>query len=197
MTLPLRIWITTPSRTASTFLEQNLKDNLLCTELYRTHDNQLAPANPEQWHCIINTRRDPHAATVSMLIFKRQADRLGPYTATVAEYLKGRHSHYNYALALRRLPWCTVRHWHMEHIVAPDHPWLARIDPTWPRRSTQWRTVPRLNAGPDHREWLHNLAELADIGASVAREGHYRGYQIVKDPRDSRYSDQRRPEILW
>ena len=196
MTLPLRIWITTPSRTASRFLARNLRDNLVCTELYCTHDPEEAPRDPPQWHCIINTRLDPHVATVSMLIHRRRREQRGPGTAAVEEYLHGLHTHYNYALAVRPLPWRTVRHWHMEHIVAPAYPWPDRIDPEWPRRSYQWQCQPRINAGPDHREWIHNLDQLEEIGGIVAQLGHYRGHQIVKDPQDPRYSDQHRPDPL-
>ena len=197
MTPPLRIWITTPSRTASTFLKMNLEANLVCEEMHHTHDNHAAPADPRQWHCIINTRLDAHAGAVSTLIWRRRRDGLGPGHATVEEYLGCLSSHYNYALTMRPLPWRTVRHWHMEHITAASWPWRSRIDPEWPCRHRGWRAVPQANAGPNHGEWIHNLAQLAEIGACVAREGHYQGYQIVKDPQDPRYSDQRRPGIRW
>ena len=197
MTPPLRIWITTPSRTASTFLRLNLRDNLVCEEMHHTHDNHAAPEDPTQWHCIINTRLDAHAAAVSTLIFRRQHAGLGPWQATVEEYLGCLHTHYNYALTMRPLPWRTVRHWHMEHITAPSWSWRSRIDPSWPCQHPGWRTVPRAEAGTVHHAWIHNLAQLAEIGAHVAREGHYQGYQIVKDPADPRYSDQRRPGIRW
>jgi hypothetical protein len=191
----LQIWITTPSRTASTYLQETLEKNYKIKKIYRTHIADECPVDPEKWSRIINIRKDAHAATMSMLIYSMEQ----PGIISEESYLCGLHTQYNYIRDLPSYAWNSSHTIYMEDFIKNPETLKTILPDQWPSLNTEWRTPikDRFLSKRNYKEWCINWIKLLEISQLVAKEGHYRGYQIVKDPADPRFSNDRRPNVCW
>jgi len=191
----LKLWITTPSRTASTYLQEIIEQNYHIGEIYKTHIAHECPPDPENWNRIINVRHDKHAATMSMLIYHMEK----PSKISLDEYLKALHAHYNYIIELPECPWNSSHIIYMEDFVKNPSDLENKFPHEWPKLHMQWQITNHENflSTRKLKDWCSNWSELFEIGQMVAKDGHYKGYQIVKDTKDPRFSNKRRPNIFW
>ncbi len=191
----LKLWITTPSRTASTYLQQTIEQNYHIEKIYRTHIAQECPLDPENWNRIINVRHDKHAATMSMLVYHMKE----PSNISTDEYLKGLHAQYNYIIELPTYPWNSSHVIYMEDFIKNPSGLENKLPSKWPKLNEVWQITnhEKFLSKRKIKDWCFNWSELFEIGQIVEKEGHYKGYQIVKDPEDPRFSTKRRPNIFW
>lgn len=178
-------------RTASTYVDELIRANY-AVDLTRVHDPKHLPSN-SQISTRIQIDRLPHwKGAMSQLIFLMDK----PDKIELEQWLQALSYRYNWHLDLS-----PTEHWYNTSILDFNlliiNPYYIqnKLDILLPRISDNWINVDPIISKKKYKEWITNHEELIKVAELIEQEGHYQGYQIIKDIKDPRFSNKRRPLV--